>query len=82
MNPISAKAPTRPRRPLPLPDVLGTVHIPDPLSPGMAGLASYLTRRHARVTISPCRRAFVPSWSSGLSVAGPFSERSPPVRLR
>ncbi|MFE6052542.1 hypothetical protein ACFQ6N_17450 [Kitasatospora sp. NPDC056446] len=29
------------------------MHIPDPLSPGMAGLASYLTRRHARVTISP-----------------------------
>ncbi|MFJ6382751.1 hypothetical protein ACIQI7_22460 [Kitasatospora sp. NPDC092039] len=53
MNPISTKIPIRLRRPLPLPDVLGTVHIPDPLSPGMAGLASYLTRRHARITISP-----------------------------
>ncbi|WP_316527554.1 hypothetical protein [Kitasatospora brasiliensis] len=60
MNAISTKAPTRPRRPLPLPDVLGTVHIPDPLSPGMAGLASYLTRRQARVTISPVQASLRP----------------------
>ncbi|MFG2845375.1 hypothetical protein ACGF12_19700 [Kitasatospora sp. NPDC048296] len=28
-------------------------HIPDPHSPGMAGLASYLARRGARVTVAP-----------------------------
>ncbi|MGK4581744.1 hypothetical protein [Kitasatospora sp. HPMI-4] len=44
---------TRPGRPLPLPDVLLAPHFPDPHSPGMAGLASYLARRGARVTVSP-----------------------------
>ncbi|MFJ7912699.1 glutamate ligase domain-containing protein [Kitasatospora sp. NPDC096204] len=39
-------------RPLPLPGLLSAIHIPDPHSPGMAGLASYLARRHARVTVS------------------------------
>ncbi|WP_416875935.1 hypothetical protein [Kitasatospora sp. SC0581] len=44
-----------PRRPLPLPGLLSAVHILDPHTPGIAGLASYLARRHARVTVSPPR---------------------------
>ncbi|WP_224274232.1 hypothetical protein [Streptomyces sp. LS1784] len=42
-----------PRRPLPLPGLLSAVHIIDPHTRGVAGLASYLARRHARVTVSP-----------------------------
>ncbi|MFF2657682.1 hypothetical protein ACFVUH_10005 [Kitasatospora sp. NPDC058032] len=42
-----------PARPLPLPAVLAAPHFPDPHSPGMAGLAAYLARRGARVTIAP-----------------------------
>ncbi|MFJ8477027.1 hypothetical protein [Kitasatospora sp. NPDC094011] len=41
------------RRPVPIPDLLAAPHIPDPHSPGMAGLASYLARRGARVTVAP-----------------------------
>ncbi|KJS59693.1 hypothetical protein [Streptomyces rubellomurinus] len=41
------------RCPRPLPDVLIAPHVVDPHSPGMAGLASYLARRGARVTVAP-----------------------------
>ncbi|MFE2726326.1 hypothetical protein [Kitasatospora sp. NPDC059327] len=41
------------QRPLPLPAVLAAVHFPDPHSPGMAGLAFYLARRGAQVTVAP-----------------------------
>ncbi|MFF1784981.1 hypothetical protein ACFVX9_00750 [Kitasatospora sp. NPDC058243] len=58
-------------RPLPLPPVLSAVHFPDPHSPGMAGLTSYLARRHAKVTASPSHAGPRPELLQRLERAGP-----------
>ncbi|MFD8750071.1 hypothetical protein ACFV0O_03660 [Kitasatospora sp. NPDC059577] len=62
----TAKSTGAPRLPLPLPDLLSAVHVLDPHTPGVAGLASYLARRHARVTVSPSHSDSHPDLLQGL----------------
>ncbi|MFD7581824.1 hypothetical protein [Kitasatospora sp. NPDC059817] len=66
----TAKRGGAPRLPLPLPDLLSAVHVLDPHSPGVAGLASYLARRHARVTVSPPHSDSRPDLLQGLEQCG------------